>query len=400
MILKYYRKPKTRRNLSVLFLPSVEAYDYYEIFEPLGISPDNIIGFEIDKTAYKKNQAKKHPFKTVLRNVADFLEEEDERFDIISLDFKGMLTRDMVYLIKTIIGKPRLYPRGILHTNFFGRREPKSVKEWYDAPFQTFQGRKEWLAKFDLTASSKIEYNASDALSKRRDYGITNLIKDIAEVGISNVDLIEPFKEFCRLSNRPDAIDDKLQWGKIVEIIHSEFKKMSPTHDSFLQKIAILGFLIARHQKGYYPVEIDSFYYLNETRSGMYSDIFYFNQYPQLFNKQNFPMDLVMKKLSNGGIHLIDNVHSLPVLESNRQFNKCLRYAKVALNKLKVLDEIVPREFIGSAVKKRIKKDQAIELLLDGVTIPEILEEYTGLSVGQLSAYKAHVTMGTYKKKK
>ena len=46
---------------------------------------------------------------------------------------------------------------------------------------------------------------------------------------------------------------------------------------------------------------------------------------------------------------------------------------------------------------EKITKDQALDLMITGIPIDEIYETYpTSFSVGQLRAFKAHVTMGTY----
>ena len=65
--------------------------------------------------------------------------------------------------------------------------------------------------------------------------------------------------------------------------------------------------------------------------------------------------------------------------------------------------EIPERVNLGSSWKpikreKKLSKKDAILLLKGGCTPQEICESFQGFTKGQLAAFKAHITMGTYNK--
>jgi hypothetical protein len=120
-----------RRTARVLCLPGPEAFEITEVYNHLGIAPENIVCLEHCRDSF--NELKRRNLRVNLRNVTltQFLASAPRRrFDIVSLDFCGQLAthRRSLSQLRNILDD-----EAIVFTNFCGAREATATKAQYIA---------------------------------------------------------------------------------------------------------------------------------------------------------------------------------------------------------------------------------------------------------------------------
>ncbi|MBT4824686.1 hypothetical protein HN695_08040 [Candidatus Woesearchaeota archaeon] len=133
---KHYQ-PHEIRKLKVACFPGPEMLEVTHQWDQLGIQRRNVYGFESHPQSYQRlcervsQETKKSRIKTFNEDVADFLERENQRFDIIFLDYDGFFGRNVDRVLHAISEEQRLAERGIVGINVREGREHKKRQRDY-----------------------------------------------------------------------------------------------------------------------------------------------------------------------------------------------------------------------------------------------------------------------------
>ncbi|MDD9953698.1 MAG: hypothetical protein OXR66_05155 [Candidatus Woesearchaeota archaeon] len=174
-------------NVRVLCFPGAEvegqeALEVKEVYLPLGILPENVVGLEEDSTRAERLRATKLGIEIVDQNDLDYFRGNSDTFHVISLDYTGQQTRERLEVPALIAGRHLLGKNGIFCTNYSGKRESR--------PFQT-----ELMARRILFSPAYRE-EVDDPTDRSAGFsGYINLAKELEQeyrdMGIGNERLVE-----------------------------------------------------------------------------------------------------------------------------------------------------------------------------------------------------------------
>jgi hypothetical protein len=122
-VAKHYSE-RERKNLKVLTLLGHEDYELKQIWDPLGVPRENITVVEGNKKPYQILQSANFGINLAPRqSIDDFVQNTNESFDVINLDYQGGFDYNKSEVIKEIAYSEILNKKGVLATWFSGRRE-------------------------------------------------------------------------------------------------------------------------------------------------------------------------------------------------------------------------------------------------------------------------------------
>ena len=122
---------KKAEDLRVVCLPGEEAWEIKEVYAPLKVPIQNIVGIERDDNKSKKLIKNHKGIDQFTGTDVEFFEKTNEKFDIISLDYEGQLNEGVERSLRLIAGRQLLNPKGLMLTNFFGSREHDKTSSRY-----------------------------------------------------------------------------------------------------------------------------------------------------------------------------------------------------------------------------------------------------------------------------
>lgn len=434
-----FRKPE---DVRVVCFPGAEvdgeeAIEVREVYDPLGIPRQNIVGLEVDKA--KADRLRGAGLGISVENCLDldFFRNTERQFDVVSLDYTGQQTETRLRAIEMLVGRHKLNKYGVLCTNFSTGREGSDMQK------RLFHKNSRYI--IDLAGKivenercdsriSSLEgiLNGVDALDLRdaRDALTTELVR-ILKLGKRNIcdleilrshpysqQVIEDVREYLKTVISSEGYErkkallssagiftpeeyDSLHTGSdlnsnimqrnllkglsehVADVMAPFFRRRLP--EAFYDSIACL--LEAQENKPYFPTSIERYSYNSNKNTMMFMDLFYLdcleNQYSRL-----------------------KDVFSVECSPFRLRWNPFRELPRRVLRKLVKVEEafaeadktIVPeRLYLGSSWRppERISKRDAIELLRSGCSPADISDCYAGFSKMQLAALKAHyVTMG------
>jgi len=363
-----YTSPYKRKNLKVLTMCGHENVEFDQVWDPLGISRENIQIIESDYEAYnliKQNnlgcRITDYPMSDL-----DFLSRTNQNFDIINLDYMGTFDKAKRDSLRYIAGRRILKNKGLLATWYSGRRENGGSKEW-----------------FETEGNSMIEPEVS--WKSERGNIILRMIWDIFSRGITNI------KPHSYLSNdifikkyKKEYLDLILKEENGLDLIISHTKK-DPRKELIWEagfgKVALLNVLsrIANDIGCDYtgieemlyqePIEslisssYKSYKYHSDNGCPMYVDINYFktintNILPKLIFKDNFNVFTIK----------LPRVFDKKELKKVRnELEKIVKNRDLTLG----IDTGLPkRVYLGSStLSKSKKKDEKIDLITEEIKI-------------------------------
>ena len=300
-----YKRPE---QIRVLCLPGAEqegeeALEVREVYDPLGIPRQNITGLEIDKGRYERLQRASLGIKLANSSDIDYLERakgEYGTWDVISLDYTSFITTERLYAINLIAADGLLGNRGVLVTNFMGRREHANSQSMlqqsyafmkYPLPFP--KSRKEIVGLIrDI-----YDFRNTFDLSEQRSDTLRQLIIRTMHNGRLNL-----YIDFYRLILGP-TFDDRLNMIlKDPEIIENILSRKCGRNDieklaysvsirnywkfealAQLSKIPELAkdLFLTLGERSYFVEDAEPYNYISNTNTPMLFDIFYFDRKEQ-----------------------------------------------------------------------------------------------------------------------
>ena len=109
-----------------------EALEYFEIYKPLGIPPQNITGLEMDPEKCQRLRDLNLGLNVVCQEDIHFLEQAKTlrmEWDIISLDYTWYFQPKSMYAIDLITNDRLMSNTGVLVTNYLGRRDSSESQD-------------------------------------------------------------------------------------------------------------------------------------------------------------------------------------------------------------------------------------------------------------------------------
>jgi len=320
-ILKSYPSEKQRKRLTVVFFPAEDALDYYEIFERVGILPENVIGLEKEKKVYKKILEKNHPFKTIYIDALDFFKNKRNSFDIISLDFKGMFTELRIGILKDIFLNNILGSRGILHTNFYGIREQDTVKKLYQTQGLLHDQISSALKEKKMRKTTTKLYDI-ESLNESRKYGISHQLMWYFTRNFTDTPIHSWYKK-----NKFDS-----NFNLILDFIKNAIVNPLTRDPYYLTKNQALCFndlLLFRYRDPYFPNEWLSFSYKPNPRTQMFTDIVFLEKKTKILSNKYFPFTLDFKHIKVVGNEIYLYKCPLIVTKKGKQDDLLLKYTQM-----------------------------------------------------------------------
>jgi hypothetical protein len=125
------KKPK---DVKVLCLPTGKGLEITQIYDRLGIPRQNIWAVERKRQEFKLLSRNFPDVNLYHGDVLDFLNQTNETFDILSLDFQGHLTEKHVYTFDRIFRNKLIGKRGLIIYTFMRGREREDIYAIMNVP--------------------------------------------------------------------------------------------------------------------------------------------------------------------------------------------------------------------------------------------------------------------------
>jgi len=428
---------KRTKDIRVVCFPGAEvdgeeAIEVKEVYDKLGIPRENIIGLEANLERAERLQRVDLGIVVKPQMDLDFFSKTDKKFDIISLDYTGYRDEAKWQALHQIAGNQLLDGHGILATNYSAKRESrKNQGQMVALQLDSFVNNKNMDGGEDIISELAEAYENGDKLdlSELRDNLIerTLMIMRMGKSALFPIDILSthPFhegiqKEMERIERetREKGLDGDSNFmfknryesgmgNKGVSHFHS-FSNRSANMEALAYHIGkannisanlsnfFVHYLVDMDMRAQFPRSVERYSYTSNKNTNMEMDLMAFTPASFIYRAIN---NEVFYDPKNGKIRVL-----------RMKGGKLLREAdKIYAGKHM---EIPERIYLGSSFvhpgknkKKKneingrglevISKDGAVDLLKSGVEPKEIMECYSGFSINQLAAYKAHyVTMG------
>lgn len=419
-----FRRPQ---DIRVLCLPGAEqggeeGLEILEVYDPLGISRGNITGLEIDPERAERLRQADMGIQIVNMSDIEFLQQAAERgrsWDVISLDYTSFFTDERAYAIDLIAGHHLLGTHGVLATNFSGYRESglakQDLRDDYLIIRELQSGSLPYIDDADLEG-----YDDDLALNEVRHIVISHRTIGSLSIGRGTLDprALEPMgrsEELLEFMKQlpQDEIDGSfgsLEGRNIEERItrhasfqisreHRYWRAFSESTDEHYQG-RLFWFL---RLQPYFLEDVEFYRYVSNSGTPMFFNLFYADRHEKDLRPFH---DFFSVEFPNNGERPV--LYVLPQETTPKRRAQIKRKVEETVEKLehrlttyrKVKN--MERTYLGSSFhpkrRERISKANAIDLLRAGCSPEEIADCYAGFTRGQLAAYKAHITMGTYDK--
>jgi len=424
------KKPK---EVTVACFPGAEvdgeeALEVKQVYDALGIPRKNIIGIESNHEKAERLRRANLGIELVEADALDFFVKYPYRLDSIHLDYTGPMTVDSTLVLEAIASRQVLDHNGVLATAFLGKRETKDLQSLMFRRHLNHTTSSNLLNSLVRSGDVSAEINKWRALfmetqenepdKKRMREGNTLEIHAIFRGGRIGWPVSEHIFSHhpeaqslleAMIKRKPEELDINLdvfgkepaffdetyisQVQKLIYKIESSKLAREIYRSGMLNErdsLRLINLLQERKSGTYVPKEIERYYYVSNDGSPMLLDFFSFRPLPAELQDCKDVIDYDLKE----GVGVM-NRKNKPVGQYLDKLHRIVHH----LQTLSVL-QLPHRIHLGSSYeppkrKERITREQAVDLLRDGVSTAEIVDCYRGFSIMQLAALKAHyVTMG------
>lgn len=420
-----FRRPK---DLRVICFPGVDAAEIYEVYDPLKIPRENILGVERDREVAQEVERKNLGIQLYKGSLEELVSSRDSfNFDIMSLDYIGPFTPGQFMSMRRLTRSSRRNSIVVHIANLL--RRDHLAKEIYQLAHATQVSPKgeeedylEWIkksmdeySKREEEAKKQLDEGDSPALKKAvYSYIIKTLYsqpESPTRTAAKVLNFVSPegYKHFIdmwlRQLKRPEKnlteqaslkllesladVDSNLVISSLELFLDFEIgelikgRKLPESSKIFLRQAIQEGM---SQEKRFETRERQGYTYISESGSPMIGEIAFIHHPERYVVKAR---DLV-SRLGYPKTRL-----TLP--ESNLELFKEL--SGILKNYPSIPDEETHEEaptFLGSSARPVLTKARAIEEFKAGASIEDIQRKYRGFENKPLAAWKAHVTMGTY----
>jgi len=406
-----FRKPE---DLRVLCFPGIDAVEIHEVYDPLRIPRENIVGIERDPEIAQKIRSRNLGIQLIGQGLEEYVHKEDKfSLDIISLDYTGPIQKgqtDSQSEIHTKNNKNHV----IFHTANLLKRDHRSKALYVSASVSNSVRERD---RIDVTSTLSKAGNLLRGLEEGE--SVYEEKKEVYSYAVSSTfgaptgepervfrfilgkdydRIVEMIKKEARERYQVDVDKDLETMGGVIWI-HPIFAMMVENEGMNLlskklveNEIPKTALFLAFHLIGslfsegrYYLTKgVRRYNYISESGAPMIGDIYYIS-YPERL--------ILLAKAARPHINFPESFE----IKNNIGLMRLLRdYEKLA-SKLKLVRyQENDRTFLGSSAKPVLTKQATIESFKAGKSIDEVKTEFRGWSNKPLAQWKAHVTMGTY----
>lgn len=368
------------------------SYEIEEVYDPLGIPRQNIVGIERDPD--KLERLRTLGLGIELFNGPDlaFFQTQDRKFDIVNLDYDGTFNDWARLTLLEVSSKRRLTGRATLGVTVLGRREDRNNTAFYRGQADiTTRMTNDLLRLFGHATGKTYQPSRDEVMS----YYTNAVMVQPNSIGRNNP-LVEQLMRTGippQLAGLQHSDPEVRMWA--VNKLH-EFLKAKDVggfvNEEGLNLLASLA--IVSSENPYLLRRNERYSYLSENGSPMLVDFFLFEE---------------MKTVSRFK-YLIDSINGNTYFNPLKFFHTAWGIVPFDPNSMRKLaqqmdedseiiiePEFPPRIHLGSSYKPkpRLKGEKYYELRKAGATDQEILESHK-TTARQIAAFRAHVTMGTY----
>ena len=409
-----FRKPQ---DLRVLCLPGRDAIEIYEIYDPLGIPRENIVGVEMRKDYVKELEAKNLGIQIVPTTLEAYIAGQNSfNFDIVSLDYTGVLNHKQTGLLSKI-SKLQNRNHFILHCANSVRRDQKSLNHYMSgysslgASDDLGNSQHSVLSRLgdifnhvvDGKISSEEKGEAYTVAILSSLYGVTKDVLDrlIGYLGSSYDQTIETLKG--GLAQNPELdegwkIPENLASPTvyigahpvIISLIHDQifntFRKgfeRSGIKNRDQQELLFLALRDAEKGKFFVHRKTVKYSYISESGCPMIGDV-HFLSYPERCARVAEDIRRYVRFENN----------QVSITNPSKVLKFAYKYYEEH-SKLEIANE-GERHFLGSSAKPVLTHARAIEEFKAGATVGEVKTKYRAIGKKPLSQWKSWVTRGKY----
>lgn len=281
--------------------PSQRSLEIEGVYDKIGIKRKNIVGIERDKEVIEKLDATYPEVEFYHGTDLDFFYENEEKFDIVSLDYCGTLNRGAVLALIALFHKG-ISDAGILHTNFFAARDRNSER-LYDGPLELSSTGVELMKKdLDPTAYSILmdenDKKRNLPLKEKRVDGITEVLTDLARdwAPIGTDFIPEAFRldkefnidDFGTGDTSESAAMRKKSWRNYYKRLVDELGDQYPSNIAPV----IIDHIIHRESRPFFCDDLDRYKYQNPKGVWMYGDLLFLNRHKEWFDEKKYPIGI------------------------------------------------------------------------------------------------------------
>ncbi|MBT3865833.1 hypothetical protein HOF78_01880 [Candidatus Woesearchaeota archaeon] len=437
-----FRKPQ---DISVLCFPGIDAAEVTEVYDPLGIPRENIVGLERDPEIAEQIEANCPGIQVVNQSLDDYIAGlGGHNFGVISLDYTGGLSFDQIDCLTSLV-KKQGRDNFVLHVANLIKRDPQARDIYHgvsgfsriceedqrsnptsvtltNAPevteriFGPSSSYGQAVDDFDQRARAKS--NLSE--DKKKSYSL--LLRSTVAAGDLETGVVDIFNFFADKTAIEEA--RKLEESAFGEVTSEEqfdarnlflLSRMSSQGVGAKLSYSLQGITwnaiqraclrnsirdVSEHMvvlnaiteankayKFFKEIDARTYSYISESGAPMVGDVYFLAH----------PREVV--KAARNIAQATGFPKNLRVRNRSALSGLIRKYVKASgkfrgkktLSKLK--KEYAEREFLGSSAKPVLTKAKALEELDDGLTTDQIREKYRGPKLKSLAAWKAWQTM-------
>jgi hypothetical protein len=437
-----FRKPS---ELRVLCFPGIDAQEIIEVYDPLGIPRQNIVGVERDPKVFRELEKKDLGIRLILETLEDYVQGRSQtNFDVVSLDYLGPLNQNQVSTIRDLLNK-QARNSFVLHTANLLRRDHNSFPFYFygfASATNNDQIRKTKPGDMDNFLEDSIQrfherchhtiYGRGLRFSKEEKqiaYSDTleNLFSGISESSTNEHNKFFMGRHYLRILGGIEKELSDLDEGLEVVLDPEDPLGSKVLDDLYLYGLAELGLQSAAWNclkfecekyginepliqlglekvisnvsddgKQFMKRDAETYSYISESGAPMIGDV-YFLGHPR---KQIEISERIAKIVGFPEAFHIKNPYDLRkfYLEIEKFAKETVKYSS-----LKTIETLMEksdnRTFLGNSSKPVLTKRRAIEEFRNGLEVEDLREKYRGWSGKSLAQWKAHFTMGTYDEK-
>ncbi len=392
----------------------------------------------------------------------DFFTSTPDKFDVISLDYQGHQDESETKTLEQIAGRQVLSKYGILCTNYAGQRETRRLQSNMLIGFTSgaFLGHGKGMGFSGFSVDEvvnfwkqKYESNEDFELSQLRNAitfeTLSTFLKGTENVSTPKLFQKHPYYEQLRelIMTLPfDQLRSAIIGSGVIEpedygtierfdvpkrllvdsgiLTSAEYEERVKGIDDvrremfnhIVQIVAIrkhiaeslglkkrergladfIGYVLnMQGVKSYFPRSIERYSYTSNKNMLMLLDLVAFDQNENAYREFG---ELISYGPQTGKISFRDQAKKDSLMVRKRILGITRKF--IALTSQAVPERIyLGSSWVPPPRKERISKEEAVYLLSGGVPCAEIADTYAPFTVGQLAAFRAHITMGTYKDK-
>ncbi len=425
-----FRKPK---DIKVLFFPGVDATEVHEVYDPLGIPRENLLGIERDREVYEHLKGQDLGIQLVRGSLEGYVElEERFDFDDISVDYVGSITRTQELTLRKILGNSSknhlvlncvnsitrdhlsrdMYLCGIgasddieFHENLgyddiIKMRAEGGAKKIWDMEDQLENGcDKDLKGLAYSTALSMIyfdpgftenTFNRALKFTSGSEYlDILKLLeKNVAKEGFK-IDSDEPVDSLMRLGVNPSSLIGTIE-GIINSNIRCECEDYGIDNNRVVSGLNLAVDVALRDDKFFWEKDIDPYSYVSESGTPMIGNVVFLSYPERVHNVSR----RIVNELGYPDRFEIKDLRSMQKL-LRKNSSELIRFRTVEEIKI-IHDKKLEREFLGNSSKPVLTKQRAIEEFRLGSSVEDVRSRYRNIGNKPLAQWKSHVTMGTY----